>query len=241
MKLLAIESAALTASAAVYHDGVISADYTVTYQKTHSETLLPMVEEVMGMTGLTASDLDAVAVSAGPGSFTGLRIGAAMAKGIAFAADIPLIPVPTLDAMAYRAYGSAYVIAPIMDARRSQVYTGLYSFEEDRFIIHEGASAKGIEEQIADAKALSKTLGKKIFYLGDGVPVFKEKILEQLGEQAIFAPPHMNFQNAAALAAYGALLFEEGKTVSADVFVPTYLRKSQAEREREEALKGETE
>ncbi|MBQ6680355.1 MAG: tRNA (adenosine(37)-N6)-threonylcarbamoyltransferase complex dimerization subunit type 1 TsaB [Lachnospiraceae bacterium] len=237
MKLLAIESAALTASAALLSDGVLSAEYTVTFKKTHSETLLPMVDEILKMTDTSPAELSAVAVSAGPGSFTGLRIGAAMAKGIAFAVDKPVVPVPTLDAMAYAAYSSACVIAPIMDARRSQVYTGLYSFEDGCFTVHEGAAAKSIEDAMRDAYALAEKLGKKIFYLGDGVPVFRTAIENTLGTRALFAAPHMLYQRAGAVAALGEKLFLEGKTVSADAFVPVYLRKSQAEREREESLK----
>ena len=237
MKLLAIESAALTAAAAVLQDHVLLAEYTVTYKKTHSETLLPMIDEILRMTGTEASSLSAIAVSQGPGSFTGLRIGASIAKGIAFAAGIPIIPVPTTDAMAYMVYDSASVIAPIMDARRSQVYTGLYSFENGIFTVHEGAAAKSIEEQMQDAVTLADRLGKRILYLGDGVPVFRETIERTLGALSHFAPPGMNVPHAGAIACLGEKLFLEGKSVSADAFVPLYLRKSQAEREREEALR----
>ena len=120
MKILALDSSGLVASAAVVEDDITIAEYTINYKKTHSQTLLPMLDELRRMTELDLHTIDAIAVAAGPGSFTGLRIGSATAKGLGFALDIPIIPVPTVDALAYNLYGSDKLICPLMDARRDR-------------------------------------------------------------------------------------------------------------------------
>ena len=131
MKIIAIDSSGLVATVAIAADDTLTAEYTVNYKKTHSQTLLPMLDEIKKMTELDISEVDAVAIAAGPGSFTGLRIGSATAKGLGLALDKPLIEVPTVDALAMNMWGSSDIICPIMDARRNQVYTGFYEFDED--------------------------------------------------------------------------------------------------------------
>ena len=128
MRVLAIDSSGLTATVAVVEEDRTIAEYTIDYKKTHSQTLLPMIDEVAGMIELDLSTIDAIAVAGGPGSFTGLRIGSATAKGLGLALGKPLIHIPTVDGLAYQVYGCEDIICPIMDARRSQVYTGLYTF-----------------------------------------------------------------------------------------------------------------
>ena len=125
MRILGIESSSLVASAAVVENEVTLAEYTVNYKKTHSQTLLPMIDEMMRLLDMEPSAVDAIAVSGGPGSFTGLRIGSATAKGLGLALKKSLIHVPTLDAMAYGLFGASGLICPMMDARRQQVYTGI--------------------------------------------------------------------------------------------------------------------
>ena len=123
MKIIAIDSSGLVATVAIAADDTLTAEYTVNYKKTHSQTLLPMLDEIKKMTELDLDTIDAVAVAAGPGSFTGLRIGSATAKGLAMALDKPIIEVPTVDALAMNMWGTKDLICPIMDARRHQVYT----------------------------------------------------------------------------------------------------------------------
>ena len=135
MLLLAIESSGLVASIALMTEDKLIGEYTTNFKKTHSQTLLPMMDEVVRMTGISLDSVDAIVISGGPGSFTGLRIGAATAKGLGLALDKPLVNVPTVDALAYNLYGLEQVICPIMDARRQQVYTGLYTFEGDKFCV----------------------------------------------------------------------------------------------------------
>lgn len=134
MKILALDSSGLVASVAVVEDNQLLAEYTVNYKKTHSQTLLPMLDEIAKMIELDLETIDAIAVAAGPGSFTGLRIGSATAKGLGLALKKPLIPVPTVDALAYNLYDSTGVICPMMDARRKQVYTGIYRFADHELV-----------------------------------------------------------------------------------------------------------
>ena len=238
MRILALDSSGLVASVAVVEGGVLEAqtiaEYTVNYKKTHSQTLLPMLDEVARMTELDLNSMDAIAVAAGPGSFTGLRIGSATAKGLGLALDKPLIHIPTLEGLAYNLCGTDHIVCPIMDARRGQVYTGIYEFDNDRLIVLEDQMAVGIEE-------LGQRLhsyDRKVVFLGDGVPVFKEALMEQImaGREIAFAPAHLNRQRAAAVGALAIRYYREGKMETAAEHQPDYLRVSQAERERKERL-----
>ena len=231
MKILGIESASLVASVAIVTDDILTAEYTVDYKKTHSQTLLPMLDEIVRMTEQDLKTIDAIAVSGGPGSFTGLRIGAATAKGLGLALDKPLIHVPTIDAMAYGMQGCGWLISPIMDARRGQVYTGIYRFEDEFEVVQEN-EAVAIETLLGQLSDFDSD----VVFLGDGVPVFRDRIIAELGAMAHFAIPGCNRQRAALVASLGAKYFAEGKCVSADEFMPVYLRDSQAERVRKEKL-----
>ena len=229
MKILGIEIAALVASVAIVEDNVTIVEYTTNFKKTHSETLFPMLNEIINMTGLSLHDIDAIAVSGGPGSFTGLRIGAASAKGLGLALDLPLIHVPTLDAMALNIYSTNDIIVPIMDARRDQVYTGIYK-NGINFEIIKPSMAVGIDELVMEIEKMKGA--EHIVFLGDGVPVFKDYINENLKMSHSFAPANLNRQRAANIAILGLEMFKKGEIISADDMRPEYLRKSQAERER---------
>lgn len=233
MKILGIDSSGLVASVAIVEDDRLVAEYNLQYKITHSQTLLPMLEEIRNRIHLDMQTIDAIAVAAGPGSFTGLRIGAATVKGLGLALGKPIIPVPTLEGMAYNCYGTDLLVCPIMDARRNQVYTGLYSFEkEDRIRM------KSVMEQTAvgfdELAAKLNDLGREVLFLGDGVPVFAEAMKELLRIPYHFAPAHMNRQRAASVAALGKEKFEQGIFEDAADHAPEYLRLSQAERERQE-------
>ena len=232
MKILGIESAALVASVAILDEDITIAEYTTNFKKTHSETLLPMLDEIIKMTGIDCSELSAIAVSGGPGSFTGLRIGAACAKGLGLALDLPLIHVPTLDAMALNIYSSDAIIVPIMDARRNQVYTGIYK-NDCNLEITKDSMAVAIDELFEILKDLdNKEKIKKIIFLGDGVPVFREYIDKNLEIAHDFASANLNRQRASNIAMLGLKMFKEGKSLLSDDMRPEYLRKRQAERER---------
>lgn len=229
MKILAIDSSGLAASASVTEDGILIAEYTVHYKKTHSQTLLPMIDEISRMIDLDLSTLDAIAVAGGPGSFTGLRIGSATAKGLGLALDKPLIPVPTLEAMAYNLYGAAGLVCPMMDARRSQVYTGIYRFQGAEFITVLAQRAEAVEETAARLNEM----GEPVILLGDGAAAYRDKIEGMLQVPWTIAPAHVNRQRAGAVAALAERYFAEGRIPAAE-HRPEYLRLSQAERERAE-------
>ena len=228
MKILGIESSSLVASAAVVTDDILTAEYTVNFKKTHSQTLLPMIDQIVGMLEMDLRSLDAVAVAGGPGSFTGLRIGGATAKGLGLALKKPLIHVPTVDAMAWNLWGCSCLVCPIMDARRNQVYTGLYHVEQTLEVVKEQcAMDMGELIQILNGR------GETVIFLGDGVGVCRSQIQEQMKVPFRFAPASNNRQRAASVAALGMEYYKKGITVEAAAFAPDYLRKSQAERERE--------
>ena len=230
MRVLAIDSSGLTATVAIVEDDTTIAEFTINYKKTHSQTLLPMIDEMVKMVEADLNTIDAIAVAGGPGSFTGLRIGSATAKGLGLALGKPLIHIPTADAMAYSIYGCEDIICPIMDARRKQVYTGIYRFTDHRLETVEEQMAVPVEEMIKKLNAY----GQPVTFLGDGVPVFCELITEKMEVPYSFAPAHVNKQRAAAVAALGLIYYREGKTETAMEHIPDYLRVSQAERERAE-------
>ena len=230
MKILGLDSSGIVASVAIVEDDVLIAEYTVNYKKTHSQTLLPMLDEIAKMTELDLNSIDAIAVAAGPGSFTGLRIGSATAKGLGLALKKPLIAIPTVEGLAYNLYDIPGLICPIMDARRKQVYTGIYRFTDHQLKVVEDQMAVSMETVIEKLNQY----GEAVTFLGDGVPVFHEFIAEKMTVPYSFAPAHVNKQRAAAVAALGEIYYRQGKTVTAMEHVPDYLRVSQAERERAE-------
>jgi len=239
MKLLAIDSSGLVASVALLVDDVLVGEYTIHNKKTHSQTLLPMIADMLAMAEIDKDQLTAIAVAAGPGSFTGLRIGASTAKGLAQALEIPIVPVSTLEGLAYNLQGTDCPVCPIMDARRSQAYYGIFDVSGEMPAALSEEAAEPIEEVIEKVRAL----GKPTFFLGDGVPVFRDRIIEALGEYrpdsepaadtglARFAGDAVRYQRASSLAALGSIYLKDDRQVAAREFVPRYLRMSQAERE----------
>ncbi len=234
MKILGVDSSGMVASVAIICDDILVAEYSVNYKKTHSETLLPMLDEIVRMTEQSIEDIDAIAIAAGPGSFTGLRIGAATVKGLGLALDKPVIPVPTCHALAYNLWGANNLVCPIMDARRNQVYTGIYRFENGVQKVVYDQNAIDIQELVSYINSLKEP----VIFVGDGVPVYKTAILDSIKVECSFAPAHLNRQRAGAVASLGAIYYKQGIFENADDHKPIYLRKSQAEREREEKEKG---
>lgn len=233
MKILGIDTTGQTASAALVEDDKLIAEFTLNYKLTHSQTIMPMIADIIERTETDKSTIDCIACASGPGSFTGLRIGAATAKGFALALDKPLVAVPTLDALAYNVFETNKFICPIMDARRNQVYAAFYMWEDGKLIRLTDHMAESIDRIIEIAEMFES----EVIFLGDGVPVHREK-LEQ-DTDFLFAPAYCNMQRAATVAALGRILAEEGMAKPGDQFELIYLRKSQAEREREERLAKE--
>lgn len=240
MKVLAIDSSGMTATVAVVEDTQTIAEYTVNFKKTHSQTLLPMIDTMGKMIELDLKTIDAIAVAGGPGSFTGLRIGSATAKGLGLALEKPLIHVPTVDGLAYNLYGCQDIICPIMDARRKQVYTGMYTFARREL---EGSKQTELVLDVLEAQNASpidelierlNIHGRPVVFLGDGVPVYQDVIREKMRVPFSFAPASANRQRAAVVGALGIQYYKEGKFETAMEHQPDYLRVSQAERERAE-------
>lgn len=230
MKIFAIEASGPVAGCAVLEDGVLLAEYSVQYKKKHSQSLVPMMDEVRKMVELDLSTIDAIAVTSGPGSFTGLRIGAATAKGLGLALDRPIIPVPTVDSLACNLYGTDQLICPLMDARRQQVYTGIYENRVELKVVRPQCVVA-----LSEIAGALNDLGRPVIFLGDGVPVSRDALPELVNVPYSFAPPHLDRQRAAAAAVRAAQLYAqhgEKCLVNADDFRPEYLRLSQAERER---------
>lgn len=230
MKILALDSSGLVASVAVAEDDNLIGEYTVNYKKTHSQTLLPMLDEVAKMIDLDLMTVDAIAIAKGPGSFTGLRIGSATAKGLGLALDKPIIEIPTVDGLAYNLWGAKDLVCPLMDARRNQTYTGIYAFADGSMQVLEPQCAVDIAAIVEKINELQRA----VVFLGDGVPVFRDHIREHVQVPYTFAPAHLNKQRAGAVAALAFTYLKNGQLVNAEAHQPDYLRLSQAERERKE-------
>ncbi len=235
MKVLAVDSSGLVASVAIVEEDMLLVEYTMNYKKTHSQTLLPMLDEVKKMIDLDLNSIDAIAVAAGPGSFTGLRIGSATVKGLGLALNKPIVEVPTLEGLAYNLCGTSHLVCPLMDARRNQVYTGIYRFvtKDSEWLMETVKEQCAVD--VSEILQICNEMGEPVIFLGDGVPVYKEQIAEKCQVPYSFAPAGMNRQRAASVGALGVHYAKQGKLVTAAEHEPEYLRKSQAEREREEA------
>ena len=227
MNILAIDSSGLTASVAVLSDNVIKAEFSVCNKLTHSENLMPMTDQVIRASGLELFDIDAFAIAAGPGSFTGLRIGSATVKGLAEAMEKPVIEVPTVNALAQNMSGYEGNIVPLMDARRNETYTGIFTFDKGELVVEREQCAVPVSDILADINAR----GRKTVFLGDGVSVFAEQIEKECVVPYLFAPASLRLQRASSVAVLAEEYYNHGKYVSASEHKPIYLRVSQAERE----------
>ena len=226
MKLLALESSARAASCAVLDSGVPLASAWQATGLTHSRTLLPMVEDMLENSELTLADMDAVAVAAGPGSFTGLRIGIAAVKGLAWAADKPCIPVSTLEAMAWPLAHLGGVIVCAMDARRQQIYSAVFRGEGGALTRLREDRALSLEDAAADAAQW----GGEMTIVGDGAELCLEFFLQR-SIPCRLAPGHLRLQSAVGVGLAACRRWPEN-AVSPQALSPVYLRLSQAERER---------
>ena len=225
MLVLGIDSSAGPASAALVEDGRLLGEFYIHTKQTHSQTLLPMVQELLACAGRSCGDLEGIAVSHGPGSFTGVRIGVACAKGIAFAGGFPCAGVSTLEAIAFGGLGAeGAVLCAVMDARCGQVYNALFQVEN-------GALRRLTEDRALSIAALEEELrpwGPKALLLGDGAGLC-HKAFASWG--ARLAPENIRFQRASSTALLGETALAQGKGVPSDALAPVYLRLPQAERE----------
>lgn len=231
MKILGLDSSGLVAGVAVVENDVLLAEYATNYKKTHSQTLLPMLDDMRNMIELDLKTIDAVAIASGPGSFTGLRIGSATAKGLGLALGKPLVEVPTLEGLAWNMWGASGLVCPLMDARRNQVYAAAYAFipEGESFRMKTVIPQNPID--VAEFVDKLNELDREVVFLGDGIPVYLSVIRERIKVPYRLAPANSNRQRAGSIASLGAVYFAEGKIVDAADHKPEYLRKSQAEQD----------
>ncbi len=234
MRILAIDSSGLVAGAALLCDDILTAEYTIHNKKTHSQTLLPMIDGMLRMAEVDVKELDAIAVAAGPGSFTGLRIGASTAKGLAQALDIPILGISSLEGLAFNIEGADALACPMMDARRNQAYYGIYDVSGPRPVVVREQAAAPVEDVIRQLNDIERP----VIFLGDGVPVFSAQLEREVRVPFRMASEAVRYQRASSVAVLGKMAFLDGQGMRAEEFAPVYLRMSQAERERAE--KAET-
>ena len=234
MKILALETSAKAASAAVIEDGRVVCSAYQSTGLTHSRTLMPMVKAMLENADLIAADMDAVAVAKGPGSFTGIRIGVAAAKGLAYAIGKPIAGVSTLEAMAGNVAWAGGRIICAMDARRNQVYNAVFDSCGGQLVRLVPDRAIGLD-LLADE--LKNDKSPKIV-VGDGAHLCYNYLSEN-GISCRLAPPHLILQNAVSVGLAAEQIARSGGLQSPQELVPAYLRLSQAERERNERLKKE--
>ena len=224
MILLFLDTSGPSAGVALMEDGVVRYEAMTVNAFTHSQSILPMTEEAFRRTGLSLEGVDYLAVTAGPGSFTGVRIGVSTVKGLAHALNKPCVAVDALEAMAAGVRPFSGVICPIQDARAGQVYGAAFQGETLARLLPD--QPLKLEEFLDQAG----TLGERLLFLGDGMPVHRERIAAMMGERALFAPPHLAFLRPAAAAA----LAWENRDGAVDYLSlePLYLRAPSAERQK---------
>ena len=231
MKILALDSSAIVASVALMEDGKLLAEYTLNNGNTHSETLLPMVESVLKTYGISIEDIDLFASTSGPGSFTGVRIGTATVKGLAFGSNKPCAQVSTLEAIAENLLMTKGLICPVMNARRGQVYTSLFRSNGETLERLMPDSAISIEE----LDGILAEYGENVSFAGDGYSITVDALTKTVANHT---PERLRHQSAASVASVAYRMAKNGKTVSDAELKVNYLRPSQAERERLEAEKA---
>ncbi len=231
MYVLALDSTAVSAAVALTDGDRLLGEILIENGNTHSETLLPMVEELLGKFSLTARDIGLFACTVGPGSFTGVRIGAATVKGLAFGTDTPCIGVSTPEAMAYNLAGfgaglpNGAIVSPVMNARRSQVYNAL-------FRVSGGAPVRITEDRalaISELEAELLTYDEPVYLVGDGYDITKKGFTSKKTEET---PVRLRMLSGYSVAAAALLRYERGEVLTDRTLVPVYLRPCQAERER---------
>ena len=227
MKILAIDSCAGTSSLAILEDERLIALYTVNSGNTHSETLLPMIRDALATSGISPEDIDAYAVSYGPGSFTGVRIGVSTVKGLAFGRNKICVEVSTIEALSANLYGFYGIVCPVMNARRGQVYTGI--FKNGERLMDDACM------MLTDLIPILEGYGEDIYFVGDGYDLAINANIKNTRE----TPEPLRYANGYSVGRVAYEKIKKGETVTDVSLSVNYLRKPQAEREREERLAKE--
>lgn len=229
MKIFAVDTSGQVAAAAVMENGKLLGEYFLNHKKTHSQKLMPMINDLMGDLEIYPQDIDIYSASNGPGSFTGLRIGITTIKAIAYAAGKPVVSVPTLEALAYNVYTAKSLVCPIMDARNNQVYTALYKCENG--VMASITKYMGIPVDVL--AGLIRDKGQNVVFVGDAVDIHRAYLEKELYDMCEFAPGNLLLQRASSVAYAAYVKALNSGVESSFEMVPFYLRKSQAEREYE--------
>lgn len=226
--ILAVDTSAKSVSCAVVRDHKIIASFYSNAGLTHSQTLLPMVEDVLREANVSIEQLDALAVNAGPGSFTGVRIGVSAIKGLAFTHNTPCIPVSTLECMVENvAIRPGTIVCGVMDARCQQVYSATFTADDDGNVQR---LFDDVAVSIADLGEQLQTLQRPVILVGDGCEICYDSLKDVVPNLSI-APPAVRYQNAVGTALVAERRYAAGKTITASDLLPLYLRLPQAERE----------
>lgn len=234
MKILAIDTSSLVATVAIMEDDNLLSEYTINSPMTHSQKLMPMMEELLKNNDMKIKDIDMIAVSLGPGSFTGVRIGVSTVKGLAHPFKTPIMGVSSIEAMAMNIPYCDKLICPIMDARRNQVYTGIYTWKGQELVELQNNVPLTVDELVERLKSTDR----EVVFLGDGIKKYRDVLKESLGDKAYFASGYVNMQRASAVGELARIKHLQGvETQSYDQLEPVYLRKSEAERQYEEKMK----
>lgn len=226
MKVLAVESTSMAAGAALIQEDRLIGEIRTNHRKTHSEQLLPMIDQLLALCECPLSQVDILAVSVGPGSFTGIRIGVATVKGLAQALGKPVVGVNSLEALAWQANAFQGLVVPLVDAQRNLVYTGMYRFKDSRMETLLQPDVLHIQELLEAVKDWKEDL----FFLGDAMVLHRETLEKTLGERARCALPFQAMPSAASLAQCALEKALAGEGVPAAAIQPVYLRTSQAEK-----------
>jgi tRNA threonylcarbamoyladenosine biosynthesis protein TsaB len=230
MKVLGLDTATSCGSVGLIDDGRIISEYLLDIPVTHSERILGAVELVLREARCTIEDLDGWAISLGPGSFTGLRIGVSTVKGLAFATQKPVAGVSTLDVLASQTSPTPFLICPILDARKGEVYTAFYRYEEGISLKRQSAY------QATGPEGLVKRIAEKTLFIGDGVKTYGDYLREALPSFAVFPPLSLNVPHGSVVARLGLELLRKGEILDLPTFAPLYVRPSEAEIKWEEKL-----
>lgn len=232
MRILGIDTSCSAATAAILNDEKLEAEIFLNHKMQHSVILFPMIDKMLNMLEIKIQDIDAVAISGGPGSFTGLRIGVSAAKGIAQGGNKKFVAVSSLDAIAFQQVGFDGIICPILDALHDNVYTRLFSWQSGELFNLYDYDALHIDELLK--KLLERS--EKIMFCGDAVRIHRERIMKILGEKAFFAPLSTAMPRASSIAELGRIKLDRGIEDDIYTYSPVYIRKSQAEREYERKI-----
>jgi len=234
MKVLGIDTSTSCGSVGLIDDELIISEYLLNLPVTHSERLLKTIELILKEARFAIGDLDGWAISLGPGSFTGLRIGVSTVKGLALATRKPVAGVSTLDVLAYQISSTPYLICPILDARKGEVYTAFYRFDEGNDLKRQSAY------QAIKPEDLIRKIGERTIFIGDGLRTYGDYLRNSLPSLAIFPPTPLNFIHGSGVAKLGLELLRKGEQLDLANFTPLYVRPSEAEIKFHSA-KGETE